>query len=88
MIRPQSRNQQRWGRSREMVVVALGNMTDPRTIGVLRALLADDVVAGNAITAIGRLGTREARVDVEPFLEHPKAWVRKKARQTLAKLEA
>ncbi len=79
---------QRWGRSREMVVLALANMSDPRAVGVLRDLLRDDGVAGHAVMALGKLGAREARSDIEPFLEHPKAWIRKRAKQALAKLDA
>jgi hypothetical protein len=33
-------------------------------------------------------GRKIPRSDIEPFLEHPKAWIRKKAKQALAKLDA
>jgi hypothetical protein len=75
-----------WGRSREMITVALGNMSDPRAVEVLRGLLRDDQVAGHAVMALGKLGARDARADIEPLLDHPAAWVRKEAKQTLAKL--
>lgn len=74
------------GRAREMIAVALGNMTDPRAVDVLRELLADDEVAGHALIGLGRLGAAEAaRDDVEPFLEHPVEWVREEARRLLAR---
>lgn len=76
-----------WGRSREMVAVALGNMSDPRAVVVLRGLLNDEQVAGYAAMALGKLGAAEARADIEPLLEHPTAWVRKKAKQALAKID-
>jgi HEAT repeat protein len=76
----------RWGKAREMVVVALGNMRDPRAVGVLRHLLSDDVVAGHAVIALGNARADEARTDIEPFLRHPKAWVRNEAKKALAKL--
>jgi hypothetical protein len=78
---------ERWGRSREMVALALGNMTDPRAADVLRALLRDDDVAGHAVVALGNLRAREARAEIERFLAHPKAWVRKEAQRALRKLD-
>lgn len=76
-----------WGRSREMLAVALGNMSDPRTVDVLRALLADEEVAGHAVIALGKLQRSETRVDVEPFLTHPKAWVREEARNAIGQID-
>lgn len=77
----------RWGRSREMVTVALGNMSDPRAVEVLRELLHDEQVAGYAVMALEKLGASETRSDIEPLLDHPAAWVRNKAKQTLSKFE-
>jgi hypothetical protein len=76
-----------WGRSREMLTVALGNMSDPRAVEVLRGLLQDEQVAGHAVMAVGKLGAREARPDIEPLLDHPRAWVRQKAKEVLAELD-
>jgi len=73
----------RFGRSREMVALALGNMKDPRAVEILRGLLADEDVAGHAVIALGKLRAEETRVDIEPFLKHPKAWVRKEASRAL-----
>ncbi len=44
----------RYGRSREMLVVALGNMKDLRSQHILINLLEDDEVVGYAIMALGR----------------------------------
>ncbi len=77
----------RWGRAREMVVVALGNMREPRAVDVLRRLLSDDEVAGHAVIALGNAHAKEAREDIESLLEHPKTWVRKEASKALAKLD-
>jgi hypothetical protein len=76
-----------WGRSREMVTLALGNMNDPRAVEVLRRLLHDEVVAGYAVMALGKLGARDARSDIERLLDHPTAWVRRQAKQALAKID-
>jgi len=73
----------RFGRSREMVALALGNMKDPRAVKILRGLLADEDVAGHAVMALGKLRAKEAREDIEPFLKHPKAWIRKEASKAL-----
>jgi HEAT repeat protein len=78
----------RWGKAREMITLGLGNMQDPRAIGVLRNLLADEQVAGHAIMALGRLGASEALPDVEPFAHHSKAWVRHEAEKTIEKIRS
>jgi hypothetical protein len=77
----------RWGRSREMIVVALGNMKDPRTVETLRALLDDEEVAAHAVVALGKLGAVVARGDLERFLDHPKTWVRKEAENALRRID-
>ncbi len=74
------------GKSREMLPLALATAGGAQSIAVLRELLQDDEVAGHAVMALGKLRAGEARTDLEPFLEHPKAWVRKEARQALSKL--
>jgi HEAT repeat protein len=76
----------RWGKAREMVTVALGNMRDPRAVPVLQRLLADEEVAGHALIALGNLRAKEAQADIEPFLDHPTPWVRSEAQKALAKL--
>ena len=77
----------RHGKAREMLAVAIGNMRDPRAVDLAIELLGDDEVAGHALMAIGKLGARKARPVVEPFLNHPKAWIRAKARRVLARLD-
>lgn len=78
----------RHGSHRGLVVAALGNMRDARdrVVPVLEELLDDDDVAGYAVMGLGKLKVREARAAVEPFLDHPQAWVRKEAKKALAKL--
>jgi hypothetical protein len=77
----------RHGKAREMVAVTLGNMKDPRAVDVLIDLLHDEEVAGHALLALGKLKPGRAKASIEPFLTHPKAWVRKAARSALAKIE-
>lgn len=75
------------GASREMLAVSLGNMKDPRAQDVLIGLLDDEVVAGHAIMALGKLKSIKAYPKIEGFLNHPKAWVRKEARRALEKID-
>lgn len=70
-----------------MLVVGLGNMTDPRVLPVLIDLLKDDEASGHAIMALGKLGASTARAHVEPFLTHANAWVREEARKTIEKID-
>ena len=75
------------GKSREMVVVALGNMKRPEAVDVLIKLLTDDQVAGHALLALRKLGAKKAQPCIEPFLKHPKTWVRNEAKKAIAKLD-
>ncbi len=77
----------RHGKAREMLAVAIGNMRDPRAVDLAIELLGDDEVAGHTLMAIGKLGAQKARPVVEPFLNHPKAWIRAKAKRVLARLD-
>lgn len=74
---------------RGVLMRALANMRDERkrAIEVLRELLAEDV-APHAVTALGELRAEEARVEIEPFLEHEEAWVRQEAKKALRKLDS
>ena len=78
----------RYGRAREMLVVGLGNMSEPRVLPVLLGLLNDDEVSGHAIMALGKLSPPAVRAHVEPFLKHPKKWVRMEARKTIERIDA
>jgi hypothetical protein len=72
------------GRGREMVVLALKNMKNPKAVPLLISLLDDDEVAGHAIMALRKLEAVEARERIVPFLKHPKSWFRQEAKKALA----
>jgi HEAT repeat protein len=74
------------GRAREMLVAALGNVHSDRAFELLRRLLDDDAVAGCAVMGLGNLGDPRAKPLVEPFINHPKKWVRDEAQKALKKL--
>lgn len=75
---------QRHGKAREMLAVALGNMSKASAaVDVLLDLLKDGEVAGHAIIALGKLKAGSAREAIEVFLKDPKPWVRKEAARAL-----
>jgi len=75
-----------FGPDRQMIVLALGRMKDPRVVPALCGLLDDDDVVGHALIALRRLRAREAVPAIEGCLRHPQAWVRAEAKKSLATL--
>ena len=78
----------RYGKSREMLAIALGNCHDPRAVDVLIALLADHEVVGHAVMALGKLKPKVARSSVQMLVKHPTKWVRAEAIKALAAIDA
>ena len=76
-----------FGTARQMVVLGLGRMAYSRAVPLLLALLEDDDVAVSAMIALGKLRAKESRPLVERFLGHPDAWVRRKAKTALARID-
>jgi HEAT repeat protein len=72
------------GRSRQMLVEALGRMKNPRAVDLAISLLDEEEVAGHAIVALRKLRAKRARPFIEPFLKHPMPWIRNEANRTLA----
>ncbi len=79
--------ERRFGRAREMVVLGLGKLRDPRVVEVLLNLLSDDEMMVPALGALGMLRATVARSRIEPFLTHPTPWVRKAAKKALARID-
>lgn len=77
----------RYGKAREMIVVGLGKLKNPRVTDVLLNLLSDEEVVGHAVMALGKLRARGARSRIEPLLNHSKPWVRKEAKKALASID-
>lgn len=75
------------GKSREMLAVALGNMSTPQAISVLIDLLKDEEVAGHAIMGLRKLNAIKARPFLDSFLNHPKLWIRNQAKKTITKFD-
>ena len=77
----------RYGKTREMVVLGLGRLNRERVEQTLIDLVLDEEVAGHAIAAVRSLGSRRAAPVFAAMLDHPKPWIRKEAKQALAKLD-
>jgi HEAT repeat protein len=77
----------RYGRAREMLAVALGNMRHPRSTEVLVEMLDDEEMVGHALMGLRKLAPVEAREAIERFVDHPKTWVRNEARRAVAKID-
>jgi HEAT repeat protein len=73
--------------SRQMLTLCLGEIKDPRAVATVSRLLKDDAVAGHAVMAAGKLKAVSLRPQLEPFLNDPRAWVRREARKSLAQLD-
>lgn len=72
-----------YGRSREMLAVALGNMKDDRVDEVLIDLLDDEEISGHVLMAVRKRRIRRAKDKIEKLTSHPKAWIRKEAEKAL-----
>lgn len=77
----------RHGKAREMVVSGLGNMSDHRVVPILIDLLKDEEVFVHAMMGLAKLAATAGRSSIEPFLEHPKAYVRKEAKKAIAQID-
>jgi HEAT repeat protein len=75
------------GKAREMLVSGLGNIKNRRVVPILIDLLADEEVFVNAIMGLAKLGAASARSSLEPFLKHPKPYVRKEAKKAIEKID-
>jgi HEAT repeat protein len=78
-----------YGKARQMLALALGNMQNPHAATVLVNLLDDEHVVGHAVMALGKLKVPAvAEMRLRALLVHPTDWVRDEARKTLAGLES
>lgn len=74
------------GKAREMFVLALARIRDPRSIETVITLLDDEQVAGHAIVALRKLKATEALDHLARFGDHPKTWVRNEAKKAISAL--
>jgi HEAT repeat protein len=78
---------QRYGKSREMLALALGNIGGEPAREVLLKLLDDEVMTGHAIMGLRKIGDPRSRSAIEQFANHPKTWVRNEVKKALAKFD-
>ncbi len=71
------------GKPREMVVLALSKIRDPRSVEVLIGLLDDEQVAGHAVMALRKLKAPQALHHLVKFADHPRAWIRNEAKKAI-----
>ena len=76
----------KYGWSRQMLVIALGNMKNPDVVSVLLELLKDEDVYGHAIMSLRKLNAKAAIAAIRPFLNHEKTWIRREAKKAVEKL--
>jgi HEAT repeat protein len=75
--------ERRYGKARQMPVLGLSRIRDPRVVPLLTDLLEDDDVAAHAVMALGKIRAPGVRSAVEVLLEHPQPLVRREARKAL-----
>lgn len=82
-----AKNRARFGKAREMIVMALANLNDRRIDDLLIELLNDEEVYGHAIMAIGKRKVARALEDVRSFENDARPWVRSEASKARARIE-
>lgn len=74
------------GMSRQMFVLALGNIPSEKSEDVLIQVLNDDEIAPHALEALGKLQSKKARDKISELTNHPKSLVKKEAIRALKKI--
>jgi HEAT repeat protein len=75
------------GKSRELLVSAVGNTHDAKATKYLIGLLKNAELAGFAIIGLAKIADPVSRGSIEPFLHHNKTWVRKAAEKAIRRLD-
>jgi HEAT repeat protein len=81
------KNKEKYGRSRQMLVLALAKMKDAEIDDVLISLLEDEDVSVHAIVALGKRRVAKAASLIRPFESHARPLLRKEAAKALRKIE-
>ena len=72
-----------YGKSREMLALALAATGDARAGEILNGLLDDEVVVGHAVMALRELKVPVRSDRIQQLLQHPKTWIRKEAKRAV-----
>jgi HEAT repeat protein len=77
-----------YGRSRQMVVMALGKLTPtPGVVAAALGQLEDADALPHAVIAVGKLGARAARPRLRTLVDHPLGPIRRYAKQALERID-
>lgn len=76
-----------YGRSRQMLAIALGNMKKADVQDVLINLLDDKDVVGHAIIALGKIKSKKAYELLAKYENHPMTWIRNEAKKARIRIE-
>lgn len=77
----------KYGKSREMLALALGNCKDSHVVDVLIKLLADNQVVGHAVMALGKLKAKKAMPYIKAVMKNSTGWVHTEASKALASMD-
>lgn len=75
------------GRARQMLPEALARTKDSRALGVLLEVLSQEEITGHVLHALGKLQKSEAYPQIERYLTHPNAWIKREARNALKRID-
>lgn len=75
----------KYGKSRQMLAVAIGKSQDPRALNALIEQLQEPDIAGHAVWGLFLLNNAKARTALEPFLIDKRTWIRNYAKKALVK---
>lgn len=76
-----------YGINRQMFIMALGNMKDPKATDVLINLLNDPEALPGAVAGLAKVGAPKSRSCLEVLLNHPEPWIRKEAKKGITKID-
>jgi len=74
---------QKYGRSRQMIALALGRIGDKKSVSVLIESLDDDSVAGHAVEALGMIGDNSVIESIRPLTKHKIKWIKNAANKAI-----
>lgn len=77
----------RYGKDREMIALAMRNMTDLMACQALLSVIDDESISGHVIQALRTLGCTEARSAIEPFTMHEKTWWKNEAKKAIVEFD-
>ena len=75
------------GMSRQMFVLALGNIPSEKSEDILIKVLNDEEIAAHALAALGKLKSKKAKIKIIELTEHSNSLIKKEAKKALKKIK-